>query len=94
MYNNEDWEQLSIFMKDHIEEQDGDLNEERNRDLNWLGSVLLRTLPIPWAALKGLAGLTNPPADREQGYREKLQIILSEVPPEVLPLFQILGRVG
>jgi hypothetical protein len=92
MVKSENWQALSAFMKDYIEEQDTNFTSERNRDLNWLGTLLLRTLPIPWMALQGLAGLTDPSADQEPGYREKLQIVLSKVPPEVLPLFQILGR--
>jgi hypothetical protein len=79
------WEELALYLRYRRADQDADIN---NRNLNHLGAAALRSGEVKWQDLLGLAGHTDPPADRDGRFRADLQI-----DPRKLPgLVRRLGR--
>jgi hypothetical protein len=69
--------ELALYLRYRRPDQDADAT---NRDLNHLGAAALLSGEVRWPDLSGLAGHTDPPADRDGRFRTDLQIVPAKLP--------------
>lgn len=83
------WKEVSLYLRYRRQDQDDNYID---RGLNCLGAVMLRSQPISWSDMVGLASHTVPPTSASPRFRDNLQIDLVSLPPSIQTLFHSLGR--
>jgi hypothetical protein len=87
------WHEISLYLRYRRDEADNlDLTDDLSRDLQMLAAIRLLAEEIPWSDLTGLANLTSPTPLEDPDHRKDLLIEYNLAPPQVLPLFRVLGR--